>query len=40
MDNKGLSNTKWKCQYHIVFIPKYKKKIQEVPLEGIYQTTS
>jgi putative transposase len=27
MDNKSLSHTKWKCQYHIVFIPKYRKKI-------------
>ncbi len=26
MDNKSLSHTKWKCQYHIVFIPKYRKK--------------
>ena len=26
MDNKSLSHTKWKCQYHIVFIPKYQKK--------------
>ena len=27
MDSKSLSHTKWKCQYHIVFIPKYRKKI-------------
>ena len=26
MDNQSLSLTKWKCQYHIVFIPKYWKK--------------
>ena len=26
MDNKSLSHTKWKCQYHIVFISKYRKK--------------
>lgn len=26
MDNKSLSHTKWKCQYHIVFIPKHRKK--------------
>ena len=26
MDNKSLSHTKWKCQYHIVFIPMYRKK--------------
>ena len=27
MDSQSLSHTKWKCQYHIVFIPKYRKKI-------------
>lgn len=27
MDNKSLSHITWKCQYHIVFIPKYRKKI-------------
>lgn len=26
MDNKSISHTRWKCQYHIVFIPKYRKK--------------
>ena len=27
MDNKSLSHTRGKCQYHIVFIPKYRKKV-------------
>lgn len=27
MDNRSLSHTCWKCQYHIVFIPKYRKKV-------------
>ena len=27
MDNTSLSHTKWKCQYHIIFIPKYRKKV-------------
>ena len=27
MDSKSLSHVKWKCQYHIVFIPKYRKKV-------------
>lgn len=27
MDNRSLSYTRWKCQYHIVFIPKYRKKV-------------
>ncbi|GAA0282108.1 hypothetical protein GCM10008922_46060 [Faecalicatena contorta] len=25
MDNKSISHTKWKCQYHIAFILKYRK---------------
>lgn len=27
MDNKSISYIRWKCQYHIVFIPKYHKKV-------------
>lgn len=27
MDSKSLAHTRWKCQYHIVFIPKYRKKV-------------
>lgn len=27
MDNQSLSYTKWKCQYHVVFISKYRRKI-------------
>lgn len=27
MDSKSLSHCKWKCQYHIVFIPKYRQRI-------------
>ena len=26
MDEHSLSHTKWRCQYHIVFIPKYRRK--------------
>ena len=26
MDVNSLSHTRWKCQYHIVFIPKYRQK--------------
>ena len=27
MDNpESLSHTKWECKYHVVFIPKYRKK--------------
>ena len=27
MTNQSLSHTRWNCQYHIVFIPKYRKKV-------------
>lgn len=27
MDSSSLSHCKWECQYHIVFIPKYRKKV-------------
>lgn len=28
MDNfESLSHTKWECKYHIVFIPKYRRKV-------------
>ena len=30
MDNKSLSHVRWKCQYHIVFIPKPKMKFGSV----------
>lgn len=26
MGENSLSHTRWKCQYHIVFIPKYRRK--------------
>ncbi len=26
MDEQSLSHTKWKCQYHIVLVPKYRRK--------------
>ena len=27
MDNSSLAHTKWNCKYHIVFAPKYRRKI-------------
>ena len=27
MDTNSLSHTKWECKYHIVFAPKYRRKI-------------
>ena len=25
-DTNSLSHTKWECKYHVVWIPKYRKK--------------
>ena len=25
-DDSSLSHTRWNCKYHIVFIPKYRRK--------------
>ena len=27
MDKSSLSHASWECQYHIVFIPKYRRKV-------------
>ena len=27
MDDSSLAHSRWKCQYHIVFIPKYRRKV-------------
>ena len=27
MDMNSLSHTKWNCKYHIVFAPKYRRKV-------------
>jgi len=27
MDKSSLAHTKWKCKYHIVFAPKYRRQI-------------
>jgi len=26
MNYESLSHTKWECKYHVVFIPKYRRK--------------
>ena len=26
-DARSLTHTKWQCQYHVVFIPKYRRKV-------------
>ena len=27
MDNQSITHTRWNCTYHIVIIPKYRRKI-------------
>ena len=27
MDEKSLSHTSWNCKYHIVLVPKYRRKM-------------
>ena len=27
MDNNSLSHTTWECKYHLVFAPKYRRKV-------------
>ena len=27
MDNKSITHSRWNCTYHLVFIPKYRRKI-------------
>ncbi|EGG91027.1 hypothetical protein HMPREF0491_02457 [Lachnospiraceae oral taxon 107 str. F0167] len=33
MDSNSLSHTSWNCKYHIVFAPKYRRKIIYVELK-------
>lgn len=27
MDKNSLAHTRWECKYHIVFAPKYRRKV-------------
>jgi len=27
LDENSLAHTKWNCKYHIVFAPKYRRKV-------------
>ena len=27
MDKNSLAHTKWRCKYHIVFVPKYRRQV-------------
>ena len=33
-DYESLSHTKWECKYHVVFIPKYRRKTLYGELRG------
>ncbi|WP_029201325.1 IS200/IS605 family transposase, partial [Oribacterium sp. NK2B42] len=34
MDNQSLSHSKYNCTYHIVFIPKYRRKVMYGKLQA------
>ena len=34
MDDSSLAHTRWNCKYHIVFIPKYRRKAMYGRLRG------
>ena len=36
MDSNSLSHTKWNCKYHIVFAPKYRRKVAYGKIEARY----
>ena len=27
MDMNSLSHSKWECKYHVVFVPKFRRKV-------------
>ena len=33
MDKNSLSHTKWRCKYHVVFSPKYRRQAIYVKLK-------
>ena len=33
MDINSLAHTKWNCKYHIVFAPKYRRKVAYVKMK-------
>ena len=40
MDSSSLAHCKWECQYHIVFIPKYRKKKLAVCADHVHLCVS
>ena len=37
VDGKSLSHTSWNCKYHIVLVPKYRRKVIYLSLIHILQ---
>ncbi len=35
-NENSIAHTKWECKYHIVFIPKYRKKILYEVIWGVF----
>ena len=33
-DTKNLNHSTWECQYHVVFTPKYRKKVLYGMIQG------
>ena len=38
MDVNSLSHTKWNCKYHIVFAPKFRRKVAYGQLKQVLKT--
>ena len=34
-ENQSLSHTKWNCEYHIGFVPKYGRQVIYLKLKGV-----
>ena len=39
-DVKSLAHTKWNCKYHVVFAPKYRRKVFLMKTEKISEKLS
>ena len=37
MDKNSLAHTQWECKYHIVFAPKFRRKVVYGKIEGRYR---
>jgi putative transposase len=37
---ENLKHTKWECKYHVVFIPKYRRKVMYGQTKRKYASTS